>query len=110
VSTHANLVLRADSQYYTDKWEWGTVVTCLLGGTGYAMLSFFNLKSSRPLVLPDKDPITGELIEKTSPSLIWRFAESGWILPSYALTLVVLNVVCAVRLLIYLPPASINPV
>jgi hypothetical protein len=83
---------------YTDKWEWGSVITRLLGGTGYAMLSFLNLRAGRPLFLAFKDPVTEELITQESPALIWRFAGSGWILPSYALTLAGLNLVVAVRL------------
>jgi hypothetical protein len=81
-----------------DRWEWGSVITRLLGGTGYAMLSFLNLKSGRPLYFAVYDPVHNEYIQQPSPSLIWRVAGSGWILPSYALTLVGLNLVCAVRI------------
>lgn len=64
--------------FVSDKWEWGGVSTRILGGTAYAMLSFFNLKSGRPLVFAMIDPKTGELITQDSPSIIWQFAGDGW--------------------------------
>ena len=99
-----------------DKWECGAVLARIIAGIVYASLSLFDIGESKDYIELDGTSLI------ISNSKIWAFAASGWMyvipssnslarcrltplsisLPSFALLLILLNVVNAVCQLISL--------
>lgn len=60
-----------------DKWEWGTVITRIVGGLFLVSLSIFDIHYTRPIET-ELFHADGTMTDVTSDSLIWKYAQSGW--------------------------------
>jgi len=74
-----------------DKYAWGSVLMRFFAGFGYSLVSILDRQHDEPVYITDAD---GNI---TVPGL-WAFASGPWILPSYAILLLVLIFVDAVLL------------
>ncbi len=62
-----------------DRWEWAAVLIRTISGAFLMFLTLFDLKSGRPAAQLVLDIDTYGIINNSaSPSVIWKFSDSGW--------------------------------
>ncbi|KZS89234.1 hypothetical protein SISNIDRAFT_458965 [Sistotremastrum niveocremeum HHB9708] len=76
-------ILNVSKQWPRDRYEWGIILSRMLGGLGFSFLTIMDAGSGRSLLETDDQPIAA----------MWRFALTPWILPSFALLLIVQNLI-----------------
>jgi len=83
--------LRVLRQTPRDKWEWGNALSLIVGGLIYIPLCIMDIGSGQQI--ETRNPGT---FETRLNSAIWRFANSGWVLPSFAILTILVMIADAI--------------